>query len=178
MSAIPFQFALTNTDIYGVLWNPTGATVPTSVGNTELTDLNSDAILDAGLVVPAGRFVLTSATVEILDAASSLAFGYYDTVAAAFVELLVVVGPLVDAAPVTFDLGGGLVFPAGATKVPCVKYLTGDNAYTVHGFVAVSPLSEAASTAASGTITAPTQDLLDEDAGYILAEGGERIQDG
>lgn len=174
MPTIPFSFALTSTNIYGVLWNPTGATVPTSVSNTALTALDALTTRTLSLDAPPGRFTLRGFRVSGVEAAARVSFGYYDTDLAAYVDLTEATELIIAGGGVVRQWETGFLIPAGATKIPCMKYIAGGGADTIRGDVEVTPLSEVAYTTGPAI---PTVDLIDESDGFVLDETGARIQD-
>lgn len=171
---IPFNLALSSTNPYGLLWNPHGVSVDTSVNNTILSNLSADNARLLSLATLPDRCLLTGFTVVSDDANVSVSFGYWDVTASAFVELDVQFSTLIKGGSLVRYVGDGLIYPLSATRVPCIKYLPESGSAHVSGSVEVTPLSEVAYTVGPD---APTIDLLDEDGVFVLDETGARIQE-
>lgn len=143
---IPFSLALDATNIYGVLWNPWGATVPTSVNNSVLANLSADLQERYSLLSPTREVWVTGLTVMGDTVDAKVALGIYDTDRAAFdllypiVATVVAGGGMVDQ---TLAAGSGLFLPLSATRIPVFKFTPVAGSVTITGNVALHVLQSA-----------------------------------
>ncbi len=164
---IPFKLALSNTSPHGVLWNPWAATVPTSVDNTILTGLNADLQERYGLTPPTRNVIVIGLTITGDTADAKVSLGAYDTVLAAFHEILPIFSTLTEGGGQVDEIDSGFLLPLSATLVPVIKYIPASGSVTVAGHVRISVLPDYSD---SSVASQPSLVMQDESSGNIIDE--------
>lgn len=170
---IPFSLAISNTSPHGVLWNPWGAIVADSVGNTVLTNLGADLQERYSLLAPYGGCWVTGLTIVGDTDDAVVALGIYDTERSAFDLLypiqatLVAGGGMVDD---TLSKGSGLYLPLNATRVAVIKYTPVSGSVIVTGNVSIHVQQDAALGAFGTPLLGPTASIQSEADGNALLE--------
>lgn len=129
----PYQFTFTGSGAeYGILWNPWGTTPPATALDNLILTLMPD-LAGALLLPPAGPFWVVGMSALVGSGGNgAFTLGWYDTVTAAFVALYPVPSTAVAGGGLLGPFGDGLYIPAGATKLPVLRY-DGSGGATVSG---------------------------------------------
>ncbi len=173
---LPFKLTISNTNPYGLLWNPWGTAVANSVNNAVLTGLSADLQAFYNLLMRTdGCYWLTGMNVmgDTVDAKVSLGIWNTLTSAGQFDELYPVVATVVagGGAALRFH-GSGIYLPVDAQHVPCFKYTPVTGTVTITGDLSLHPIVYANGNTSFGAtvVVAPTKILLDEQSAAAITD--------
>lgn len=171
---LPFKFSLSNTNLYGSLWNPWGTALPAgSVTNDILANLNADLQERYGLKMPRGPVFVTGFTIMSDSADAKISIGVWDTDLAAFHELYAIGAVVVAGGGLVRPfVGSGLCLPVSATLLPMLRYNPVSGSAGITGDFDLHVISPSVGFGATTTREPAAQNILDDAGALLLTESG------
>ena len=131
----PFKFSFTATNQHGVIWNPSGYTVGSSIDNTG-DPANGTLATEASLNAVTGKIWITGLSIQVDGSGGGkCTLGYFDPAGGGnFRPLYTVLATDVAGGGLIRDFDTGFLIPAGT--VPCFRH-DGSGAAVIAGDVRV-----------------------------------------